>query len=357
MGSRILTLWLVGLAMLAAGTVRAQVPEEVVKAKAYCILDADTGRILASQNPQMMLPPASTLKVATALMVVNALRLTDRVPVSAYAAAAPPSKLGIRPGETYSVQDMLYALLLASANDVARALAERVSGSEEQFALFMTARLRALGAYRTNLMTASGLPAPGQYSTAQDLAHIFRLAMQNPTIAKILSQKYHIMENGKVVRSHNRFLFSTEYAVAGKTGFTRASMHTYVGLFQNGDKRIIVSLLGSPNKWPDLRLLIAKGFADAGAPIAALPPLEERLRKTSMGYSLMGDDLERSAGGNAKLKKRRGAKRSYQRESSSRRIIRAGVVQPAGKASATTKKRVTKSKPRAGAAIHPGGGG
>lgn len=337
MGSRFVGLWLLFLAVVVPGMTQAQLAEEGVKAKAYCIMDADTGKILSAYNHQMMLPPASTLKVATALIAVNTLRLTDRVPVSAYAAAAPPSKIHIRPGETYSVQDILYAVLLASANDAARALAERVSGSEEQFALFMTARLRALGAYRTNFMTASGLPAPGQFSTAQDLAHIFRLAMQNPTLAKIMATKNHLMENGKEVRSHNRFLYSTEYAVAGKTGFTRASMHTYVGMFQNGDKRIIVSLLGSPNKWPDLRLLIAKGFADIGTPIAALPPLEERLRKTSNGYLLTGNDLEYSTGGSARNYKKRSSKRTYQRESSSPRIIRAGVVSPGNKSSASGK--------------------
>ncbi|MGQ9921472.1 MAG: D-alanyl-D-alanine carboxypeptidase family protein [Desulfobacca sp.] len=344
MGRRLLVALVAILSAWAAGPVVAQETAEEVKAKAYYIIDADTGRLLAAANPQMMLPPASTLKVATALIAVNSLRLTDRVTVSAHAAAAPPSKINIRPGETYSVEDMLYAVLLASANDAARALAERVSGSEEAFAQFMTARLRALGAYRTNFRNASGLPAPGQFSTAQDLAHIFRLAMQNPTIAKILAAKSHLLTDGKVVRSHNRFLFSSEYAVAGKTGFTRASQHTYVGMFQNGDRRIIVSLLGSPNKWPDLRLLIAKGFAAAGTPIAALPPLEERLRKTSNGYSLMGDDLDRSAGGQIRAKKRPSGHR-YQRESASRHVIRASVTPTGSEISRTSKKKVSKNKP------------
>jgi len=354
MANRIWIACLLGLAILAVGQVPGYAADEEIKAKAYCIMDADTGKILAAYNHQMMLPPASTLKVGTALMVVNSLRLTDRVPVSAQAAAAPPSKIGIRPGETYSVQDMLYALLLTSANDAARALAERVSGSEEQFALFMTGRLRALGAYRTNFMTASGLPAAGQFSTAQDLAHIFRLAMQNPTLAKIMGTKSYIMENGKEVRSHNRFLYSTQYAVAGKTGFTKASMHTYVGMFQNGDSRIIVALLGSPNKWPDLRLLIAKGFGEMGTPIAALPPLEERLRKTSHGYSLVGDDLDQSVGGAVRKGKRRNVNRRYRQESGASQVIRAGVA--TGKASATSRKKKYPGRSKAKSAASATGG-
>ncbi len=224
-------------------------------------------------------------------------------------------RLDIQPGETYSVHDLLYAVLLASANDAARALAEKVSGSEERFACFMTSRLRQMGAYRTNFETASGLPEAGQYTTAYDLALIFRKAMENPTLAKIMSTKTYTLANGKNVRNHNRFLFTTDYAVSGKTGWTRASQHTYVGMFQNGDKRIIVALMGSPNKWPDLRILIAKGFSEIGAPIAALPPLEERLRKTEDGYALAGNDSSGSTRGRYKCVKPRSGHRRYLRES------------------------------------------
>jgi serine-type D-Ala-D-Ala carboxypeptidase (penicillin-binding protein 5/6) len=286
MGRRSLAVLLFVMLVFAATGAGAQNLDSLIHAKAYCIMDADTGKVLSSSNPTLMLPPASTLKVGTALIVANSLKLTDTVLVSCYASQAPPSKLGIKPGEIYSVHDLLYALLLKSANDAARALGEKVSGSEEQFASFMTNRLHQMGAIRTNFETASGLPAPGQYTCAQDLALIFYKAMQNPTLAKIMSTKSYVICDGKQCRNHNRFLFTTEYAVAGKTGWTRASKHTYVGLFQNGDKRIIISLLGSPNKWPDLRLLIAQGFSEAGTPIAALPPLEERLRKTEDGYAV-----------------------------------------------------------------------
>ncbi len=277
-------LWVMLLAggLLWGGATPGSAQEEsVVRAKAYCIMDADTGKVLDSQNPQMMLPPASTLKVGTALMAINNLKLTDRVPVSAYAASAPASKINIRPGEVYSVTDMLYAILLASANDASRAMAERISGSEERFGRFMTTKLREMGAYRTNFVTANGLPADGQYTTAYDLAHIFRQAMRNPTFARIMCTKTYELNNGKEVRNHNRFLFTTPLAVGGKTGYTKASRHTYVGMFQNEDRRIIVALLGSTGKWADLRILIEKGFAEAGAPIAKMPPAEEQLKRAA----------------------------------------------------------------------------
>jgi D-alanyl-D-alanine carboxypeptidase len=248
-----------------------------VSARSFVIMDAKTGKILLALNPQVFLPPASTLKVMTALSVVEHLKMDDKVTVSAYAAAAPASKIGIKPGEIYTVRELLYALLLNSANDAARALAEKVSGSEPAFAQQLTQEVRQWGAYRTTCATANGLPADNQYSTAQDLALMFRRAMSNPELATIMSTKYYPIQGDRELRNHNRFLFTTPLAVAGKTGYTRAAKHTYVGQFKNGDQEIIIAMMGSTKKWADLRPLIEKGFELEGAPIAKLPPAEERL--------------------------------------------------------------------------------
>lgn len=256
---------------------KATAEELEVTAKSFVIMDAKTGQVLLALNPQLFLPPASTLKVMTAMYVVEQLKMDDKVPVSATAAAAPTSKINIKPGEAYTVRELLYALLLSSANDAARALAEKVSGSEEEFARQLTRQVRQWGAYRTTLATANGLPADNQYSTAQDLALLFRRAMENPELVKIMGTKYHHIQGDRELRNHNRFLFTTPLAVAGKTGYTRASKHTYVGLFKNGDQAIIISMLGSRQKWADLRPLIEKGFELSGTPIAKLPPAEEKL--------------------------------------------------------------------------------
>jgi D-alanyl-D-alanine carboxypeptidase (penicillin-binding protein 5/6) len=213
----------------------------------------------------------------TAMYVVEKMKMDDKVGVSPTAAAAPPSKINIKPGDVYTVRELTYALLLSSANDAARALAEKVSGSEEEFARQLTRQVREWGAYRTTLATANGLPADNQFSTTQDLALLFKRAMENPELAKIMSAKYYTIQGDRELRNHNRFLFTTPLAVAGKTGFTRASRHTYVGQFQNGDKAIIIAMMGSQKKWADLRPLIEKGFELSGAPIAKLPPAEEKL--------------------------------------------------------------------------------
>lgn len=263
--------------LLLGGLAPAAAEDLEVTARSFVIMDAKTGQILLAHNPQTFYPPASTLKVMTAMFVAERLKMDDKVTVSAQAAAAPPSKIKIKPGEVYTVQELLYALLLSSANDAARALAEKVSGNEEEFARQLTRRVREWGAYRTTLATANGLPAENQYSTAQDLAMLFKRAMDNPELAKIMGTKYYQIQGARELRNHNRFLFTTPLAVAGKTGYTRASKHTYVGEFKNGDQAIIISMMGSQKKWADLRPLIEKGFALSGAPIAKLPPHEEKL--------------------------------------------------------------------------------
>ncbi len=263
--------------VMAAGLAAGEDEGFHVSARSFVIMDAKTGQILLSLNPQLFLPPASTLKVMTALAVVEHLKMDDKVTVSPYAAAAPASKIGIKPGEIYTVQDLLYALLLSSANDAARALAEKVCGSEPAFAQQLTREVRQWGAYRTTCATANGLPADNQFSTAEDLANMFRRAMSNPELAKIMSTKYYTIQGNRELRNHNRFLFTTPMAVAGKTGYTRLAKTTYVGMFKNGDNEIIVAMMGSTKKWGDLRPLIEKGFELEGAPIAKMPPAEEKL--------------------------------------------------------------------------------
>ncbi|MFZ2088212.1 MAG: serine hydrolase [Desulfobaccales bacterium] len=279
--------------LAAAGPVPAQ---EEITAESFVVMDAQTGKILLSCNPQLMLPPASTIKIMTASYVLDHLKMDDKVRVSAYAAAAPPSKINIKEGEVYTVRELLYALLLSSANDGARALAERVSGTEECFAYSVTQQMRKWGAYRTTVATANGLPHSNQYSSAEDLALIFRRAAQNPEFANIVKTKEYEIQGNRELRNHDRFLFTTPLARGGKTGYTRASKHTYVGMFQNHDKAIIISIMGSKKKWADLRQLIEKGFAISGKPIPPLEPVEERLvfAKNHMGNSVGAGEPSRA---------------------------------------------------------------
>ncbi len=322
-----LTALAVGLCVLMNVWPAAAQEEWDVTARSFAIMDAETGEILLSYNAREMWPPASTIKVMTAKYVLDHLRMDDTVRVSRYAASAPPSKINIKEGEVYTVKELLYALLLSSANDGARALAERACGSEKEFAHEVTQMVRRWGAYRTKVATANGLPEDDQYSTAEDLAIIFRRAMRDPEFARIVSTKYYQIRGERELRNHDRFLFTTPLAQGGKTGYTRAAKHTYVGMFQNGDKAIIISLMGSKKKWADLRTLIEKGFALSGAPIAKLEPREERLRfaRKHMGNSV-------------KASKKRSPKRSYKKKAKSKRVRKKSQVSVSSLAEMPSKK-------------------
>jgi serine-type D-Ala-D-Ala carboxypeptidase (penicillin-binding protein 5/6) len=234
-------------------------------ASAALIMDADTGEVLYEKNPHLPLPMASTTKIMTALLGMERLRPHELVQVSAYAASMAPSKIYLKPGELIRVDDLLQAILLKSANDASVALAEKISGSEPAFARAMTRRAREIGALNTHFENASGLPTDDHYSSAYDLAIILRYAMQRPDFAEIMQMKTASVESvaGRMwnVRNHNRLLWTFPGALGGKTGWTRASRHCYVGMVENGGRTLIVSVLASSRLWDDVQELFRYGFS------------------------------------------------------------------------------------------------
>jgi D-alanyl-D-alanine carboxypeptidase len=228
-------------------------------------MDADTAEVLYDRKAHTPLPMASTTKVMTGLLGVERVRPFHLVRVSLYAASMEPSKIYLKPGEVIRVDEILPAILLKSANDASVALAEHISGSEEAFARLMTQRARELGARQTRFENASGLPAYGHYSTAHDLAIILRYAMQRRDFADIMRLRtIHIAaESGRTwaLRNHNRLLWTFTGALGGKTGWTRASKHCYVGMAERNGQTLVVSVLGSTRLWDDVRELLSYGFA------------------------------------------------------------------------------------------------
>jgi D-alanyl-D-alanine carboxypeptidase len=229
-------------------------------------MDAETGEALYERNPHLPLPMASTTKVMTALLGMERLRPHELVEVSAYAASMAPSKIYLKPGELIRVDDLLQAILLKSANDASAALAEKISGSEAAFARLMTRRARELGALNTHFENASGLPADDHYSTVYDLAILLRYAMRRADFAEIMQMKTASVESaaGRMwnLRNHNRLLWTFPGALGGKTGWTRASRHCYVGMVESGGRTLIVSVLASSRLWDDIQELLRYGFAD-----------------------------------------------------------------------------------------------
>jgi D-alanyl-D-alanine carboxypeptidase (penicillin-binding protein 5/6) len=234
-------------------------------AKAAYVVDA-SGRVLYSKNPHLRLPPASTTKVMTALLALERLPLDRKVRVSRRAVAAEPSKAGLTPGAEYRARDLVIAVLVASSNDASIALAEAMAGSEAAFAEMMNRRAAALGMKDTRFVNASGLPEKGktQYSTAHDLTLLMRAALRDAHVDLILgiTEAQITGSDGKrlSLRSHNKMLWKTPGFVKGKTGWTFASRHTFVGTNYESRKKIAFAMLSSKTPWTDIEGLARFGL-------------------------------------------------------------------------------------------------
>ena len=235
-------------------------------------MDAATGRILFQKDADLRLPPASTTKVMTAILALESGRkLNETLTVSKDATRVPPTKLYLRPGQTVSIEELLYGIMLASANDASVVLAEGISGSVERYTDLMTKKAQSLGATNSHFINPHGLTAPDHYSTVRDLATIFRYAMKIPLFREIIHTKFSSVSSTAVVkkkvvprrisvRNHNRLLWDFDGALGGKTGYTHAAQRCYVGAVQRDGVTLIVSILGATNMWSDAKHLLEYGF-------------------------------------------------------------------------------------------------
>ena len=234
-------------------------------------MDAETGQILFQREPDLPLPPASTTKIVTALVVLESERSgKETLAVSKSASLVPSTKLYLRPGQAMSIHDLLYSLLLSSANDASLVLAEGIGGSVERFSEMMTQKARALGAMNSHFANPHGLTAPDHYSSARDMALIFNYALKNPTFREIIQTKTSSVSSisqGRgtrvrqiSVRNHNRLLWNFDGILGGKTGYTVAAQRCFVGAASRNGATLIVSILGSRDLWGDTRKLLEYGL-------------------------------------------------------------------------------------------------
>ncbi len=235
-------------------------------AKAVAIVDSTKGTVLYSKNPHLRLPPASTTKLMTALIALEHLPLGRKVTVSPYAASMAPSKAGLTIHATYRVSELIVATLVSSSNDAAVALAQAAAGSEEKFVRLMNAKAKALGMSNTYFANATGLPAKDrkQFSTAYDLTRLIRYAMKDKRIDYVMGITMASFRgsDGKriVIKSHNKMLWRTPKFVKGKTGWTYASRHTFVGTNYAPHKKIYFAMLSSKKPWLDIERLATFGL-------------------------------------------------------------------------------------------------
>ncbi len=238
-----------------------------IKAKAAAVIDALSGQVLFSKNPDLPLAPASTTKLMTAIVVMEQVDLSHSVVISKNASTVAPYRMGLKTGDKATVEMLLYAALLRSSNDAAVALAEGVAGSEECFVQLMNEKALSLGARNTRYINPHGLPGPNQYTTASDLARIMVHALGYPKIREIIGTPVaeFSTEKGPVLflKNTDKLLRSHEGLVGGKTGFTLSAGHCFVCAAERNDRTVIVSILGSPSRkilWKETQQLLTKGY-------------------------------------------------------------------------------------------------
>ena len=224
-------------------------PAPQISAKAAILVDANTGKVLYSKNDEAKRPVASTQKLLTALIVAEAGNLEKKVEIETTDTNCEPTKIYVKPGQSYTRLQLLNALLVKSGNDVARTLARDNAGSVSAFADKMTQRVRSLGGTSSNFENPNGLPAQGQYSTARDMARVARMAYRNPTLREIMRTKnYNFRFNsGNVVplRNTNRVLRTYSFCNGMKTGYTDLAGHCLISSGSYNGRDVIAVVLGS----------------------------------------------------------------------------------------------------------------
>jgi len=253
-------------------------PKPDVTSEAAVLMDADTGIILYQKNPEEKLYPASTTKIMTALLTIEADgdQPDKRVTFSPEAVDLPndSSSIAMNAGDTLSVQEALYGLMISSANEVANALAENVGGSIDHFVDMMNGKAASLGAKNTHFMNPNGLHDPDHYTCAYDMALFMREAVKNPIFLDAASKiKYDIppTETQPEVRNlngTNKLLlpggeYYRDYFKASKTGYTDEAQHTLVAYAEKGGHKLITAVLhADKNKdYEDTIALMDYGFS------------------------------------------------------------------------------------------------
>ncbi len=216
---------------------------------AAVVVDANTGEVLYSKNPDSPRYPASITKIMTLYLTFEALSagrlsLSDTLTVTPYAASMAPTKLGLSPGGTITVDEAIRAIAVKSANDMAVAMAERIGGTEARFAALMTLRAQELGMNNTQFVNASGLPDSRQLTTARDIAILSRSVMRDYPQYYSYFSLHQFAYRGEVIKNHNHLLDEMAGVDGLKTGYTNASGFNLATSAVRDGRRLITVVMG-----------------------------------------------------------------------------------------------------------------
>ena len=258
----------------------------------YVIADLDNGQVLAAKNPHAWLLPASTIKTLTSLVVMPVVPATTKVVATDDEVNADGTRVGMISGATYTVDDLLHGLVLMSGNDTAYALADAYGGRDKTVAA-MNEQAGRLGAWDTVAVDPSGLDAPGQRSSAYDLALLGRAVMQLPAYRKIAATKSYTFPGGTdrtgktfpafEIQNHNQLLEKYPGTIGVKNGYTTGARNTFIGAATRNGRTLLITQMGSTAtpSWMRQAALLDWAFAYAGqlrpvgtlvAPGTAQPP-------------------------------------------------------------------------------------
>ncbi len=219
-----------------------------VDGRAYLVQNGVTGEVLARDNDHERLPIASITKLMTVLVTLQHARLDDVVTVSRRAAAVGESSIYLEKGEQLTVEELIEAALIQSANDAAVALAEHVGGSQAAFVRMMNEEAARLDLRDTHFANPDGLDAPGHYSSAHDVTKLARIAMKNPVIRGIVDERTASISGGRVLHTWNDLLASFPGLLGVKTGHTSEAGWSEVAAARAHGVTVYATLLGAPTR-------------------------------------------------------------------------------------------------------------
>lgn len=266
------------------------------EAAAWLVADLGSGDVLAARNAHQPMPPASTIKLLTALSLLPDIDREATYVATEAVASVEGSRVGLVPGERYSVEDLEHGLLLASGNDTAHALTELTGGTEAALEK-MNAEAARLGAFDTIATTPDGIHQPGQVSSAYDLALIARAVLANDALAELARTRTYDFPglDGETfqIQNQNRLLGSYDGAIGLKTGYTSDAGHTLVAAAERDGVRLVATVLNADGRAePVAAELLDWGFAaaatDAVRPVGTLvtpDEVEEAIEQAQAGDS------------------------------------------------------------------------
>lgn len=239
-----------------------------LQASAYILMDATSGKILAQQNADMRLPPASLTKLMSMYIISNAIksgqvRMDDKVRVSTKAWKTEGSRMFIKVGDEVPIKELVQGIIVASGNDATVALAEHIAGTEEAFTAMMNQQAKLLGMNNSHFMDSTGLPDPNHYATAKDLATLTQAYINHfPEHYIFYSEKW-FTYHGIRQPNRNRLLWRYPFADGLKTGHTSEAGYCLVSSAKKDGMRLISVVMGEPNdlgRTEDSIRLLTYGF-------------------------------------------------------------------------------------------------